>query len=645
MHKRNLLSIAVLCACTLTSYAQEKKDTLSRNIDEVVVTATLSEVNLKNVPMTVSIVNSATIEQSEENNLLPIVAKQVPGLYITQRGMAGFGVSTGAAGGISIRGIGSSPTTGMLVLVDGNPQYMGLMGHPLPDAYESNSTERVEVVRGPASILYGSNAMGGVMNIITKRQKEDGSVTRARMAYGSYNTFQTQFSNGYKKGKFNSFASFSSEQTDGHRTNSEFKQYAGYLRLGYDISDIWKISGESNVTGFWASNPGTVSAPMIDNDARILRGVASIAIQNNYEKTSGAIKAFYNFGQHNINDGYLDSTGVDMTGKKKADYMPLNTRFRSKDYMAGISAYQSYRFFNGNTTTAGVDYKNYGGRAWTRNLEPGKADIKTVDKTINEIAGYINIQQSFSEILTLNAGVRYDYNDYTGGEWVPQGGISVAASPTTILKAVIGKGFRNPTIREMYMFPPQNPDLKPEKLINYEISVSQSFLEKALTFDVSLFYIDGNNLIQLVPTPTGTIPPFRYQNSGEIKNCGVEFAGNYRVNRYLSLMLNYSFLHMENPVLAAPQHNLIGSGQYSRAGWTVYTSLQYVNGLYTALASQTFPAQTENYVMWDVTAGYRFNKWLEGFVKGENLLNQTYEINAGYPMPGATVMAGINIKI
>ena len=640
MNKRTLLFVTTLFCSVLTIFAQEKTDTLTRQIDEVVVTATLSEVNLRNVPMTVSIVNSATIEQSEESHLLPIVAKQVPGLFITQRGVTGFGVSTGAAGGISIRGIGSSPTTGMLVLIDGNPQYMGLMGHPLPDAYESASTEKVEVVRGPASILYGSNAMGGVMNIITKKQKENGSVTRARIAYGSYNTLQTQFSNGYKKDRFNSFISFSSDQTDGHRTNSEFKQYAGYARIGYDLSDIWKISGESNVTGFWASNPGTVTAPIIDNDARIVRGVASVAIQNNYERSSGAIKAFYNFGQHNINDGYLDSTGVAVTDENRSSYQPAEKRFKSKDYMAGISVYQTFNPFNGNSMTVGADYKNYGGKAWDRYLDE-RGEVMTVNKHINEIAGYLNLQQSFSELLTLNAGVRYDYNDYTGGQWVPQGGVSIKAAETTTIKAVVGKGFRNPTIREMYMFPPQNPNLKPEKMINYELSVAQSFLEKALNFNVNLFYIDGDNIIQTVIN--GGRP--QYQNTGTIKNCGVELASNYRVNKHLALMLNYSYLHMKNPVLAAPQHNLIGSAQYTRAGWTLYTSLQYVNGLYTTLATKTTAEQTENYLMWDITAGYQFTKYLSGFVKGENLLNQTYQINAGYPMPGATVMAGINIKI
>ena len=100
----------------------------------------------------------------------------------------GYGVAAGAAGGMSIRGVGGAPTAGVLVLINGHPQYMGLMGHPLADSYQSLMTERVEVVRGPASMLYGSNAMGGVINIITKKQEVDGANGSAQVMYGSHNT-------------------------------------------------------------------------------------------------------------------------------------------------------------------------------------------------------------------------------------------------------------------------------------------------------------------------------------------------------------------------------------------------------------------------------------------------------------------------
>ena len=111
----------------------------------------------------------------------------------------GYGVSDGAAGGISLRGL-SGGSGRLMVLIDGHPQYMGLMGHPIADAYQSLMAERVEVLRGPASVLYGSNAMGGVVNIVTRGMREDGVKTYADIGYGSYNTLQTEATNRIRKG-------------------------------------------------------------------------------------------------------------------------------------------------------------------------------------------------------------------------------------------------------------------------------------------------------------------------------------------------------------------------------------------------------------------------------------------------------------
>ena len=163
----------------MTGLAQTAKDSTrvarSLTIDEVVVTGTRNETDVRHLPMTISVVNRKVLEQSFQPSVLPVLTEQVPGLFTTSRGIMGYGVSTGAAGGMSLRGIGGSPTAGLLVLIDGHPQYMGLMGHPIADAYQTMLTDRVEVLRGPASVLYGSNAMGGVINIVTRKMQEDGT--------------------------------------------------------------------------------------------------------------------------------------------------------------------------------------------------------------------------------------------------------------------------------------------------------------------------------------------------------------------------------------------------------------------------------------------------------------------------------------
>ena len=285
MNLKIILPVAFIAFIALTNpaYAHETvKDSV--NIPEVVVTGSRSEADLRHLPMTVSIINAEQIERRYEPSLLPLLTEQVPGLFTTARGIMGYGVSTGSSGGMSMRGIGGSPTTGMLILIDGHPQYMGLMGHPIADAYQSMLAEKVEVVRGPASVLYGSNAMGGVINILTKKHREDGFNGNARVSYGSYNTLNSEVSLRGRKNGFSSVITGSYNRTDGHRANMGFEQYGGYAQLGYEFSDFWKVYGDVNLTHFNATNPGTVARPIYDNDSHITRGMASFSLENNYKR-------------------------------------------------------------------------------------------------------------------------------------------------------------------------------------------------------------------------------------------------------------------------------------------------------------------------------------------------------------------------
>lgn len=609
-------------------------DTLSlasqiHQIDEVVVTGARQETDVRHLSQTVSVVGRAQIEHSLQPSLLPVLTEQVPGLFVTSRGVMGYGVSNGAAGSISLRGL-SGGTARLMVLIDGHPQYAGIFGHPIADAYQSFLAERVEVLRGPASVLYGSNAMGGVINIVTRKMQEDGVNTHLHAGYGSYNTLETELTNRIRKGRFSSVVSGSYNRTDGHRDDMGFEQYGGYAKLGYEMTDHWNVRGDVNVTHFNASYPGPVSAPLLDGDQRITRGMTSFALENRYEKTSGGLSFFYNWGDHWINDGYTPSAGES----------PQDARFNSHDYMTGISLYQSTQFFTGNRITLGFDWFRYGGRAWNEYVSGEKVGTTSdlVDKQEDELAGYIDFRQDFCSWLTFNAGLRVDHHSRVGTEWVPQAGLAFHLPQAMELKASVSKGFRYPILREMYMFPPQNSDLQPESMWNYELAFSQRLMEEQLYYGVNLFYINAKNLIQTLPNPHGS--GMLNQNTGKIENTGVELQAAYRINRDWSVDGNYSYLHMAHPVIAAPEHKLYAGANFSQGRWNVSTGLQYIAGLYT----QTDPAVTEDFVLWNVRASFRATRWLDIWARGENLLAQRYEINAGYPMPRATIMAGVNFN-
>jgi iron complex outermembrane receptor protein len=627
--KNKFFYFVFLGCCAFATQLSAQEDTLSRRLEEVVITGTRAQTNRSNVPMTISVINRNEIEESSESALLSVLSEQVPGMFITQRGITGFGVSTGGTGGITLRGVGGSPTTGILVLIDGHPQYMGIMGHHLPDAYIASDVEKVEVIRGPASILYGSNAMGGVINIITRTQRKEGWSAGGRLMYGSYNTQKYQANAGLKKGKFDGYISLNHDRTDGHRPNSPFHLTNGYAKVGYQISEHFRAWGDVSLASFEAQNPGTTVSPMIDNIADILRGVVSLSLEDTYDRTEGALKFFYNFGEHKINDGYAEGG------------TPRTDRFRSKDHNYGITWYQIFRPFQGNMITVGVDYKNFGGLAKSIYLD-NRPDNVMADTASHEIAGYLIVQQTLFEKLTLNAGIRLDHSANYGNEWIPQGGLAYRPFRHTVLKASVSKGFRSPTIRELFMWN-HNPKLHPERMTNYELSLGQTFLNGRLSAELTGFIADGSNMIQ---SQAGAL-----LNTGTFKNKGVELAVKWDALKNLRVQGHYSYLKTDKPILYAPEQQAFFSASYQLKKWLFSTSYQYVYHLNTVLQTTdntgaiTNPAQIKNYGLIDAKVSYHPLEWLTVFVKGENLADERYETVYQYPMPGVTVLGGISISL
>jgi len=592
------------------AYAQ-KDTTNTINLDEIVVTGTKTSVNRNNVPLTVSVVPKEKIENSSESALLPVLAEQVPGLFVTERGITGFGVSTGSAGQISLRGIGGSPNTQVLILLNGNPQFMGIMGHPLPDAYVASDVEKVEVIRGPASTLYGTNAMGGVINIITKKQNEDGFKANARVMYGSYNTQKYMVNGGFKKNGFNVFASFNHDQTDGHRDSSNFKINNGYLRMGYDINKHLNINADFSLANFDATDPG-LECSIAGNTIDITRGMGAIALDNKFDKTSGSFRFFYNFGEHNITDG-----------------------FHSKDNNLGIVIYQAFNLFKGNTITVGTDYKKYGGIA--ENLKAmGGQGIIFGDTTVWEISGYAYVQQQLFEKLILNAGFRLEHNSVYGNEPVPTGGLAYHPTTTTTIKASVSKGFRSPTLRELYLWTPANSNLEPERMMNYEIGIIQQLMKSMLSLELTGFKANGNNLILTVMGSTGP----KNENSGKFSNTGIEFAANFKPIDNVSFNANYSYISIDEPIIATPEQQVFISGTYKWNKLTINLSFQHIHDLYIQISPEKIK---DSYTLLNSRISYTFNKYLDVFAKGENLTDQKYYINYGYPMPGIIAFGGVNL--
>lgn len=633
----------------LYGYAEAHETNEGITLADVVVTGTRETSDIRHLPMTVTNVSRSELEKNEQTNVLPSAVMKVPSLFVTTRGMMGYGVSGGAAGGINLRGI-SGGTGGLLVLIDGHPQYQGVFGHPISDSYQTMIADRVEVLRGPASVLYGSNAMGGVINIVTRGMKEDGVKTDINISGGSWGTAQVEAANRLKKGKFSSTVSGQYGRSDNHRPRMGFEQYGGYLKLGYDFNENWNIWADGNVTHFNASQPGAVDAPMYEADQWITRGVATLALENHFKHTNGRISVYDNFGRHKINDGYAE-------GAK-----PQTRFFRSKDALMGVSMYQSAETEDGSRFTLGFDYQNIYGDAYYTSRETGEV-LETKNKQSaevrnHEVAGYADFRHDFAKV-TVDAGLRVDHHSVAGLEMIPQFGVAYRPVESGTAKAMASKGFRNPTMKDMYLYPPSNENLEAERLWNYELSWRQRLhfgkytetdsvyyheelvsVEKekyfhGITYGVNLFYMKADNMIQTVAK--------KNVNTGELENWGAEAELSWTIKEHWGISTNHSWLHQENKLVSVPTYKgYLGVDWYSKKHkWMASVGLQQLAGLYTAVGKNE---QKENVTLLNATVKYNLNKYISLWAKGENLLAQEYEILAGYPMPKATAMGGVKVS-
>lgn len=616
---KQCISCATLCTAFLSlgASAQVVDTTRIYRIGEVVVTGSNHATGRNLLPYTVSTVKSSQLEATGQSQLLSAISGQVPGLFVSERNVLGFGVSNGGSGGIKIRGVGGSPTNAVLMMVDGQPQFAGIYSHHVADFYETEYVDRVEVLRGPGSVLYGSNAMGGVINVITKNADRNGVHTTLTSQYGSYNTWRSSLVNTVRLGNFSSLISLGYDRTDGLEDNFDFKQGSLYAKLGYDFSQLWKLRVDYSLMNFVGNDP---VYPKLSNPEstdiyhqNITRGEASLSLSNYYERTNGCVRIYYSYGNHYIDDP---------------------KHFHSLDDRFGVLAYQNVRPWKDASVTLGFDYDTYtgkipvsGGNAHT------EGSISTISrKSITEYSPYITFSQDlFGGALILNTGLRMANSDRFGTQWIPQGGLVIHPAEGWTVKASWAEGYRNPSFREMYLYRSANPELDPERMMNYEVTVGKTF-SRYFSMDVTGYYSKGDNLIQTVD--------MKNENAGRFINKGIEVSASSRPIDKLNLRASYSYLHTSLDNLTAAPRNQYFWG----LGWQVLPKLKMdaelkgIGGLY--VSNQT---EHQKYVLLNMKITYMAFRALELFVTLNNITNIGYMINRGYTMPGFNGMGGLKV--
>lgn len=588
-------------------------------LDEVIVTGT-NEATTKNLlPYTLSVIGPEQLEATGQTKILSIISGQVPSLFATGRNVLGFGVSTGGSGHIKLRGVGGDRASGVLMMVDGQPQFAGLYSHQIADFYSKEYVESVEVLRGPASVLYGSNAMAGVINVLTKSAREEGARTSITVRGGSYDTWQASATNTLKYGKFSSLVSGGYDRTNGTVPGFDFAQAYGYGKVAYDFSPHWQGVADYTISHFSGNDP---LYPRINaNDCQcayhqnVTRGEASLTATNRYGSiTGGSARIYYSYGNHYIDDP---------------------RHFHSTDDRMGLMIFQNINPWQYGRFTAGFDFDRYTGRipvSGGRPHTPGS--LSTLErKYIVEYSPYITASQGvFNNILTINAGVRVAMSDKFHTQWVPQAGFAVNPTEDLSIKASVAKGYRNPSFRELYLYRMANPDLQPEQMINYEVSVGKRF-NRYLSADITAYYIRGSQMINQVG--------YKNRNTGRFYNKGIELSLSSHPVDNLILHASYSYLHTTvRDLTGAPRHQY-----YIGADWQLSKHISLSADLKgTGRLFVDNDVKLQSYALLNARATYTVNKFIAFTLDLENITDTRYEINRGYIMPGITAMGGLKVN-
>jgi outer membrane receptor protein involved in Fe transport len=604
-----ILNIIYAIGSVYGAEAPVAPDSIQYRFNPIIVTATKFEGAQKDLPASVSVLDQEIIQSASTSSVLELVSDHVPGVFFTERGVFGYGTATGAAGGISIRGVGGSPTTDVLVLRDGRPDIMGMMGHPIPDAYSLDGVERIEIIRGPASFLYGTNAMGGVINIVSKKMINDGFKTRLTGGMGSFNTQKLTATHGGKLGAFDYYVTAGVKKTDGHRDFSEYEGDFYTAHAGYRLDKYTSLEFNGNLSNLSLFDPGTETNPFKDHWYDMRRSGADLTLDNTNSLGETTVKLHGNFGRHKIYDGW-----------------------RSNDHTYGIMFYHNLKPWSGNTSTLGFDIKNYGGDAMSSFGKVPFIDYTKHD--ILEYAPYVHLQQVFLRRFIASAGVRVEHHQLYGTEVLPKVGLVTHFFNNTSLRLSAAKGFRSPSIRELYIFPPRNKTLKPEEMWNLEIGLGQDIAGR-IKLDAALFRSEGDNMILL------KLPDMYYFNSGKFTHSGYELSLQYFPMATLELSASWSKLDLQDETLNSPGKKLTVYAGYSLKNVKISGNLVHIRDLFGDI-NRALPMKNYTVVNVNIDVTPLHDIGLGFSLK--NATNETYQTMYGYPMPGRMFTADLSLS-
>lgn len=615
----------ILLTINVSVFAQEKKVEL----EPVVVTATRTKIPLKNVPDSITVITEEDIK-NQQRDFVYETLRDVPGASVVRSG------SLGAETSVLLRGAESDHT---LVLIDGMEVNSTTTGSFDFADLLTDDIERIEILRGAQSTLYGSKAMGGVINIITKRGKGKPRLNLS-MQSGTHETFKpsTDIKGASKKGNY-SF-SYSLIDSDGQFKNDDYKNNSFAGRTGGDITEniSWDLMARYVDSEFGTQDTGFLASPdpnrRSERQLFVVNGLLSHILFNWWE---------YSLRLGFTDEELKDTDPPDPGSSGDTTRSKIDSRVWSLDWQNNFYAKEIYGASN--VITIGTQVKELEGKNDTP--VPSFGDPFSFDESFTEKAIYFQNQLNYKNTLFVNAGVRVDDVSTFGTETSPKvAGAFLINKTKTKLKASYGEGFKAPTINELFYPNYGNPDLKPEASEGYDAGIEQNLFEGKINAGITYFKNDFENLIAATdPDGDGT---YTATNINQAETEGVEMF--LTLNPGFGTRLNATYTNQDardktnNTELIRRPNDIFGLNiNYHYKRLNLNLNITDV-GDRRESGDKTNPGYTKvdlagSFVLFENRPSLRLKK-LVITAKVENLFGEDYEEALNYPAPGVFFLGG-----
>lgn len=654
------IGLSMVAAATIvnTLYAE------SVVLGKLSVTATKTERKVADVPASINIVTQKDIENSVASNANEIL-KNVAGVNI--RNSMGL-MSTSTTNKLYMRGFGGTDARS-LVLLDGVPLNDAYGGAVAWTQIPMDSIKRIEVVKGSGSSLYGSNAMGGVINIITKKpQKQQ---TNINLSYGSMNTKIGSISTSGKNGKFGYYLSGQFTDSDGYIADLESNQKDNTIKRGvekananlkftYDIDDSSDVGVLYNYMD--RKTTGVLDIPGGYNPYKNSMSTAQINYSKFFENSSDMKVTIYN----KMGENSYDSLSGSVIKYKDAG--------ETSDYGATLQ----YTLPLGNhIITTGLEGKKSSAEKIDTYLS-NSATITTEGK--QDYYAFFGQDEWFvNEKFILNIGARLDYYKNHGGKmydevnnvytdhatksfnaFSPKIGLVYHLTENTSIRTSIGKAFRAPTVSDLYRdwisygkVYAGNANLDPETVISYEIGVDQKIGNGNI--HITAYRSDAEDFIYSIDPLNPLSTNYKEKtNVGEVEIQGIEFEADYAFTDAWKLLANYTYNEskikkfeansaLEGKYLTyVPKNKASVSIEYMNPNFiNIIASGRYVGKRYSDDMNSESSAY-ESYTLYDLKLSRKITKNSQFEVSVDDLFDKGHI--EYYNSPGRVVMATLKMS-